>query len=439
MKKILLFFTLVGAILCVGNTSCNKSEPINPFDCDSLYWEIIDIKVLSKAQFLDSICNADPNIAEAAKEVATTISDNVQYKIVTLRYAADYNYDNVYAGHRIVGYASLILPEGVNIANNRVILANESSYIRTIFISYKFGTEAILALKQPMIVPMRAYMITGGIADTSYPFLCKYISNVLALNSIFASQKILKDKNVNQNADLYSDKISVINVGYSRGAYEALALQKYIETEATIEEKSAIDLVGTICGGGIYNISNYIETILSKETYCYPHYMLRIKDSFLSTLHFSQLDYMTHDENIEFFRDENYLSKDLARFMLFNQLYVWSEERIVNEIAKMVNNDFSRERIFSEKLLDKNGFLYQTLLNESANEDLLGNWQPRIPVTFFHAKNDDCIPFECTRQAQETFEGNPSVSFIIDETPEKQFLHFDMLAKFYEILAKQEL
>lgn len=109
----------------------------------------------------------------------------------------------------------------------------------------------------------------------------------------------------------------------------------------------------------------------------------------------------------------------------------------MREVAYALGNDFSLANAFDARLLDKSGEIYKSLYAASADDGLLDGWQPKIRIKFFHATNDDCVPVECTRKAQDAFAGNNNVRFEYDDTPAQQFLHSAMQVKFYQNVIKE--
>lgn len=422
MKTIFLKLNLMVVLCCLACISCDKKYDPEPPEPEPVSWMVARQATLTKAQFLDSLCSANPSIADVAKAVAAKIPDAMKYKVVSFYYA------DILNGEASAQSASLVFPESDARIPASIILANRATQLSNSDVpSNKLNMENVLAFFTPVVM---ADLPGYGISSDKLSYCCKHTAVSSTLSALIAAMEMLHTEEVNPYAAKVPAKLSTINVGYSQGGYDALAFHRYMEVEAPQVVKDMVDLYNTNCGAGPYELTKMLDVVFSRESYGYPQYVLT---AFMSLMNW-------HPQKFTVPFTPDYLITDkLRNIQLVNRINGKKEDNttLMREVAYALGNDFSLANAFDARLLDKSGEIYKSLYAASADDGLLDGWQPKIRIKFFHATNDDCVPVECTRKAQEVFDGNKNVRFEYDDTPAQQFLHSAMQVKFYQNVIKE--
>lgn len=246
------------------------------------------------------------------------------------------------------------------------------------------------------------YLGFGKTSDKTHPYMCSTLTARNVLDAYKAAIKYVKEQGCTISQDYYT-----ISVGYSQGGATALAFSRYVETEATEEDKALVNLSGTLCGAGPYNQNTVFKTYEqwcdNDETYNldYPIYLLSCLQGHFEAFgettakDISLKDCFTDDFWANCTKEGGYLDLLAAK------------EKTVDEMNELLKKDgFKRfYDIIKGSYADRRK-LYWTIQKLLNNSNILADgWMPKAPITFYHEKTgcDIVVPYECTQEALTHF------------------------------------
>lgn len=241
------------------------------------------------------------------------------------------------------------------------------------------------------------YLGFGETSDSIHPYMCSTLTARNVLDAYKAAIKYVKGQGRAISSDYYT-----INIGYSQGGATALAFQRYLETEATAEDRAFVNLAGSVCGAGPYS-QQIVFDVYEKEmkSLDYPVYLLYVLQGHKEAFGQTSMRDLTLEECFtpEFWakcqdtkNEEGYITKLNAK------------ETNVDELNKLIKNDgfTTFEKIINADYAKRNSKLYRTIEKTLAHSNLLADgWTPIAPIIFYHdqAGNDIVVPYACTDAA----------------------------------------
>lgn len=284
-------------------------------------------------------------------------------------------------------------------------------------------TEMTLNVVAECVVLQPDLIGLGLTADQTLDYHCHHLSDRNAMDAALATQQFIKNK---FNVDIAN--LKTFNVGYSQGGYDSLSFLRYMEQEATEEEKSVIHIDETYSGAGAYNIQTMFDKSLENEKYEYIEFILMGVMS-------------THEYHPECY------TKDVADYLtptgkeLLTVLNKKSDTELAN--FKQSHKHEPHSIFVSEYLDDKTSEWSMSVARAAAKENLLdGNWKPTGKLWLFYPVNDDMVTTECSKQAIELFKDLDNVETYVDDasdthhaagTPFYVFTFIDILKKLADI------
>lgn len=225
---------------------------------------------------------------------------------------------------------------------------------------------------------------------------CGHLSNRNVMDGILAAQQILLKE---FNVDIA--KLKMFNVGYSQGGYDSLSFLRYMEQEATDEEKSVVHIEQSYCGSGAYDIQIQFDDCLADEGFQYIEYILM---GVMATHEFHPSSYgnLTVDDYLT----EN--GKELHEVL--NQ-----KDDIALNMWKKTHSIKPHDIFVAPYLDDKDSEYSKSVARAAAVENLLdGKWKPEGKVWLFYPTNDDMVSTRCSKKAIEMFKDLPNFEYVED-------------------------
>jgi len=229
------------------------------------------------------------------------------------------------------------------------------------------------------------YLGFGSTVDLPQPYLHAESSGRNSMDMLLTAYEYMDSLKKTVEENLYI-------VGYSQGAYTALALQKMIEEEYADQ----MSIRKVFAGGGPYDPITMFDVFAEiNETENPPTIPLTI------------------------------VGIDYAEQLNLNYANVFKEPLLSNYKEWLISKEYSlgqlRSLLGSKKLTD---FMHPDMFTEEKNDDFkkvrealkknsLIEWTPKAPIVIVHGINDTAVPFVSGQQAYEAFKSrNCPVEFI---------------------------
>jgi len=240
--------------------------------------------------------------------------------------------------------------------------------------STKVTFESALALFGYVVINPD-YLGFGSTVNLPQPYLHAESSGRNSVDMLLATYEYMDSLNRSVGKELNI-------IGYSQGAYTALALQKMIEEEYTDE----ISIRKVFAGGGPYDpITMFDVFVEMNESENPPTIPLTI------------------------------VGIDYAEQLDLNYTNIFKEPLLSNYKDWFVSKEYSlgqlRRLLDSDKLTD---FMHPDMFTEDTNEDFkkvrealkknsLIEWTPKAPIVIVHGVNDTAVPFISGQPAYEAY------------------------------------
>lgn len=213
----------------------------------------------------------------------------------------------------------------------------------------------------------------------------------------------LKFRGFESDWDLYT-------FGYSQGGSQALAIQKYIETDSSVSQELKNHLRGSVCGAGPYDPVATYKWYLKQDKVSYPVIFPLVLDGYISNYQNSYLK----GYKLEDFLTERMFQKvdcpDGDRLSPVEALRSkkYDAHKIGAIIAKAYGHTSERDVTVAEVLTaaakDLNSEASKAVFAAlEANSLVNGKWTPQHNIIFYHSYQDDVVPIVNYESAYEAF------------------------------------
>lgn len=248
----------------------------------------------------------------------------------------------------------------------------------------------------------------AGFGETSqkvlHPYMCATLTARNILDAYKASVKWIKEQTYTQRFKNYNYKFDpnyyTINIGYSQGGTNTLAFQRYLETEATAEDRALVNLAGSVCGAGVYDQQMVFDAYAAAETLDYPILMLYVLQGQLEAFGETTMRHLTLEECFtpEFWAycENGFLQKVREQKTNVDDLNAQLKRDGFGTFYSIMNADYA----------DPSSKLYRTIRKTFEESNLLADgWEPTAPIIFYHdhAGNDIVVPYAETTAAMDRF------------------------------------
>lgn len=421
MKTFILSLTAI--IACLSFSSCDShDEPgsSRPVTCpmDSVWYEITHQQEFTPIEFTDSINHAMGNaLSNQILVLQTFIPEHMRIKVVDFRYRSS---DGM--GGTTTHSAQLIIPViNHGLRFKQLVIDNRATQMRDADVpTHQLNVGALLALRGTPVVTAD---LLGFGASVAMPFAycCHHSAAKNTVDAAIIAQLMLHSDWLDLGLD--DEPLPVYNVGYSQGGYDALAVHRYLETEASETEKWMLPLVNSRCGAGPYDMRIYMENVLSKERYDYFSHALAAAMS-ISTYH---PEVFPAGFTVNDLLSEKVSNSGLIDMICSKQ---FGNDELIFFVNRLLNGEVTARTFLSEEVMKPGSPAREILLSMGDRENLLEGWTPTRPITFFHATHDECIPIECTLAAMRAFGNSKHVTLEEYETESEENLHVAAIVPF---------
>lgn len=245
------------------------------------------------------------------------------------------------------------------------------------------------------------YQGFGKSVNQIHPYMCPLLN---ARNVVDCFMAVMKDAKNNKGIN-FDSNYNTISIGYSQGGQVSLSVQKYIETEASEEERNEMRLSKTITGAGPYFIKQICDEYEKLESINYPllipYIMLGIKETYsgntLRTL------------NINECFTEKFLETGILDI-------ISNKSKSVDEINDMIIKAFGGKCSFYDIVnadyADHNSKLYRLIQKALTQCNYFDDWQPSHPIVFFHYTEDEVVDYNLTTKVMMEQLSKSDVKFV---------------------------
>lgn len=256
------------------------------------------------------------------------------------------------------------------------------------------------------------YIGFGNTKNTTHPYMCSTLTARNILDCYKAAIKYVKETGKRTiNTNYYT-----INVGYSQGGATALAFQRYLETEATDEDRKLVNLRGSVCGAGPYSqnivFDTYEDWCKKGKTLDYPIYLYYVLNGHKAAFGKTVMRNLELEEcftpKFWEYLQSGFKAKFEAKGTNVDELNNELKSKGFNTFYSIINSDYA----------DHNSKVYRIIQKTLEQSNLLKKgWDPTAPIIFYHDKagNDIVVPYACTEAARERFKDHCTYVDAIDD------------------------
>lgn len=221
------------------------------------------------------------------------------------------------------------------------------------------------------------------------------------VDAALAAQQMLMDMGY------ASEPMPVYNAGHSQGGFDALVVHRYMETEATPEERKLLPLLKTFCADGPYVPDVQTEVMSARDKYLYGAYMVM---NAMSHLYYHK-EFFSPEITIDDFLTDGAKELDIAGIIARKDM---GNKELVKVVLSALGQRISA--IFVDDACRPGGQIYEMMMDCSRADRAVDGWIPALPISFYHAHYDECVVVECMQAAEAVWGKLPNVSFEDDMT-----------------------
>lgn len=234
----------------------------------------------------------------------------------------------------------------------------------------------------------------GTQSDKISDYHCRHLANRNTVDGIFAAFELIEDE-----YDVDAENLPLYNVGYSQGGYTSMGFLRYMEQEATPEEKERIKITKTFSGSGAYDINIMFDECFKIEDYQYSHYLIK---GILTTYEYHPESYNQYGVTVEDYLTE-YGKEFLPPLREKNNAAL---EEVLNRVDPITGERVYKgpKSVFNQEYLDKESNLNKAVVAACEKENLLDrNWYPKGEIDIYYSPYDTMVTPKCTEAAIKIF------------------------------------
>lgn len=365
---------------------------------NDMEYSILSQSTNSLSGFVDYLNTHHPRLQPALDEVAASLPADTRIVSVSYSYSS---LDEQGAPVRLSALMLLRL-RGDSLWADRLWLENRATQAADADVpSHSLNIGAAHVLRHGVLVSPDL-MSFGASVDKPICYCHGALTARHTVDAVVAAQQLLREV-----FGYEGDPLPVLSSGHSQGAFSALAVHRYWETQATDEERRWLPLQRTWCADGPYLADVMTRYCCAQKRYLYGAYMVMNAMSYLQY----------HPECFEpgvtirdFLTDE---ARELGVVETIAAKQTGSKELVKLTIGAL---GMRPERIFREDVLREDGRLYEMMMRASRTERLCDGWTPTLPISFFHVEADECVTVEAMQGVQQQWGELDNVTFVTDRT-----------------------
>lgn len=403
--------TMLFATACSeSNVEIFEEERTDIVAPDTLWYEVTNVSKFSLDEFSDSLAKAQPGLAASVPMVKGMLAAKMGESVSQLSFLnITYNYKS--KGHNgktatlssmvtIPSVQGILLKQKLIVDNRGTLTSNAEAP------TLNWSTGTIMAMTGvPVVSPdLLSY---GASYSEPLNYCCYHMAGKNIADAVMVAQQMLHSKWVNLVA--LNESLPIYNVGYSQGGYDAMALQRYIEKDATQKEKALLPLKKTYSGAGPYTLQTMMDVVEMMPVYMYTPFLI---SGVMSTMNYHS-DLYPAGTSIN-----DVVTEAVANSDVLNLLATKAENSasIIGKYTLAVGGYKPMSAAFIPDVMDHSGAWHNIIHKALENEDITVDWKPEAPVWMYHATNDDCVPVQCSRNAAAAFKDCRNVVYAEDPT-----------------------
>lgn len=236
------------------------------------------------------------------------------------------------------------------------------------------------------------YLGYGSSVSAPHPYMCHTLTARNVVDGLLAAIAEAEKRGIKFSANYYTH-----NIGYSQGGGVALAVQKYLETQASEEVQKIVKLKKTFVGAGAMQMSDIFYEYESQESITYP----ALLPYMMMGLFYTYGNTTLRGLNMMDLFTDSFKGMDV-----FDRLE--KKNTVVGDINQMIINKYGGKCNFYDVMVpvfkDKTSAAYRQIDKVIKKNDLLdGSWKPKAPITFFHYEKDEVVPYSQSVKALNLF------------------------------------
>lgn len=256
--------------------------------------------------------------------------------------------------------------------------------------SLNFDLFAFLALSGGLVIECD---LLGFGRTNSYPvdYHCGHLASKNTVDGAIAAINLIENE-----LGISLKNYKFFNTGYSQGGYDSMALMRYLETEATDQQRSMLQFEHNYCGSGAYDLSIMFEDAIKNDGFDKPEYILM---GLISAHDFHPEIFGSHTIE-DFLTDygklfiQPILDKDYDKIEFLKELTDSKGRKLY-----MGPKDF-----FTFNYEDPDPELLEILNKFSELESLVnGDWMPEGKLTLFYLPKENLVSPRSSLKALEVF------------------------------------
>lgn len=383
----------------------NRTDIVVP---DTLWYEVTNVQSFTLNEFGDSLVKAQSSLSASVDMLKRLLADQMGPSVSQLSFLnITYNYKSKGHNGKTATLSSMVTIPNVQgiLLKQKLIVDNRGTQTANAdapTLHWNAGT--VMAMTG---VPVVSPDMIGYGASVSEPlnYCCYHQAGKNIADAVLVAQQMLHSKWV--NLVVVNEPLPIYNVGYSQGGYDAMALQRYIEKDATQAEKALLPLKKSYCGAGPYVLQTMMDVTEQLPVYTYTPFLI---SGIMSTMNYHPELYPAGTTI------KDVLNPAVAQSGLVEMLETKAQNSTVaiGLYTKVVGGSKPISAGFISDVLDHNSSWYTTIHKALENEDITADWKPSAPIWMYHATNDDCVPVQCSRDAATAFADCSNVTFMED-------------------------
>ena len=244
------------------------------------------------------------------------------------------------------------------------------------------------------------YIGFGESKETVHPYMCQTLTARNVLDCYKAAVNEALSRGIKFDKNCYT-----LNAGYSQGGGVSLAFHRYMEKEASEADKALVNLRESLCGAGTYNMLSIVDEYekMPAEKLTYPSIVPYLLSGYLQTYGESVL----HGLKLEDFLKESLLNSGIIEKIEAKQTNI---DDINAEILELYGGKCSFYDMVRDEYKDRNSVIYRALHKALSMNNLLEDWTPEHPITFYHFTDDEVVPYSQTTEALQALKGGATLT-----------------------------
>lgn len=335
--------------------------------------------------------------------IEEVLADNTSYSTCVMKFKSiDTKGNPIWLSGRLYfrrdNQGNFIAPNHVVLANHYTVCSNAQTS------SSEIGLYGVIAHNNALVVAPD-YLGYGETVSKDHPYCIPDITARNTLDMVRAARQYFDDNGIKEIGNL-----PLYNIGYSQGGISALAVAKFVQTDA--QAKKEFTLANTYCGGGPYCMPRIYKDNVERNTLAYPIIIPMIIIGFK--------DYFPDLFNLDY---KDYFSDAINKAGIIDYIKKKSNTdfEIMDSIAKVIEPLPSEgfeigitvrtSDIVSKEAFRQGSDIYENILKATEMCDMTVNWTPESHVHFMHSKYDEWVDYFNFEAAQEAFGDNPNAYF----------------------------